>query len=128
MPMSPLSGFRNSREDPTPHQGRGLRQRSRRWRVIAVLVSVMVTAGIAVGATNWTVGLGTGSNGESQAASVASLSITATASPAPVNLVYPGAYGDAVVTITNTGKAPVTITAVTFPRARRTPPGTPTRH
>jgi len=95
--------------------GRGLRPRSRRWRVAVVTGGLMVTAGVALGATNWTVGLNSGSQGESQAASVASLAITATASPAPVNLVYPGAYGDAVVTISNTGKAPVTITAINLP-------------
>jgi len=115
MSMFRLSGHRNSREDTTPHRGRGLRPRSRRWRVVVVAGAVLVTAGIALGATNWTVGLNAGSKGESQAASVPSLTITATASPSPVNLVYPGAFGDAVVTITNTGKAPVTITAVNLP-------------
>jgi hypothetical protein len=87
----------------------------RAWRVAATVVGVLLVAGVAFGATNWTVGVHAGSSGQSKAASIANLTITATASPSPVNLVYPGAFGDAVVTITNTSAAPVTITAVSIP-------------
>ena len=107
MPMSPLSRLRASREEHPC--------RLHAWRVAATMGGILLVAGVAFGATNWHAGVNAGSKGESQAASVASLTIAATAAPSPANLVYPGAFGDAVVTITNTGKAPVTITAVNLP-------------
>jgi len=112
MLMSPLTRLWKSRAQYPCCQGY---RRARARRVVATVAGIMLVAGVAFGATNWTVRVNTGSSAEGQAASIASLSITATASPSPVNLVYPGAYGDAVVTITNTSKAPVTITAVSLP-------------
>jgi hypothetical protein len=87
---------------------------TRAWRVAATVAGILAVAGAAFGATNWTGSVNTG-KGQGQAATVPSLSITATASPSPANLVYPGTYGDAVVTITNTGMTPVTITGVNLP-------------
>src|SRR5208282_6283373 len=102
MPMSPPSRLRKSRQEYPWYQGYLRARRMRAWRVAATVVGVLLVAGVAFGATNWAVGVHAGSSGQSQAASIASLTITATASPSPVNLVYPGAFGDAVVTITNT--------------------------
>jgi archaellum component FlaG (FlaF/FlaG flagellin family) len=84
-------------------------------RIAALVAGCLAVGGIAYAATNWTVGLDGESNGQAQSASVANLTVTAVASPSAVNLVYPGGYGDAVVTIQNTGTAPVTITAVSLP-------------
>jgi hypothetical protein len=75
----------------------------------------MLVGGVAYAATNWPVGVNAGSKGQAQSASVANLTISAIAVPSPVNQVYPGGYGDAVLTIQNTSSAPVTITAVSLP-------------
>jgi hypothetical protein len=66
-------------------------------------------------ATSWTVGLNSGSSGEGQAATISNLTITASASPAATNLLYPGASGDVVISISNPNAYPVTITAVNLP-------------
>jgi len=113
--MSPLSRSRTSREESAWFQGYRRARNTPVWRVLATIVGILMVAGVAFGATNWTVGVNAGSKGESQAASVANLTITATAIPTPAHLVYPGAFGDAVVTISNAGTAPVTITAVNLP-------------
>jgi hypothetical protein len=67
------------------------------------------------GATNWVVGLNASSSGEGQSANVANLTITANASPAATNVMYPGASGDVVISISNPNTYPVTITAVQLP-------------
>jgi hypothetical protein len=90
-------------------------------RGIAVLVTTfvccMLVGAVAYGATNWIVTLQSvpASKAQAQAGSTANLTITATATPAAANTVYPGGYGDAVVTIQNTGTVPVTITALNLP-------------
>jgi len=115
LPTPPLSRPRKSRDENSWYQGYRRAGGARAWRIAATVAGVVLVAGVAFGATNWTVGLNGGSSGHGQAASVANLTITASAVPSPVNLVYPGAFGDAVVTITNTSTAPVTITAVNLP-------------
>lgn len=74
-----------------------------------------LVGGSAYGVTNWVIGLGSGSSGEVQAATVSNLAISAVASPSPVNLLYPGASGDVVLSIVNTNVFPVTITGVDLP-------------
>jgi len=77
----------------------------------------MLAGAAAYGASTWVVGLQSApaSNAQAQAGSVANLTIAATSSPAAVNTVYPGGYGDAVMSILNSGTVPVTITAVSLP-------------
>jgi hypothetical protein len=80
-----------------------------------VVVGCLLVGGGAYAATNWSVGLNAGSRGQAQSASITNLTISAIAVPSPVNQVYPGGYGDAVLTIQNTSAVPVTITAVSLP-------------
>ena len=90
-------------------------RRSRRSKVIAgVLGAALVGVG-AFAATNWVVGLNSGSSGEAQSGTVSNLTITAIATPAAGNLLYPGANGDVVVTISNPNPYPTTVTAVNLP-------------
>lgn len=84
-------------------------------KAISAFLGVTLVGVGAYAATSWVVGLNGGSSGEGQAASIANLSITAVASPTAGNLLYPGATGDVVVSITNTNPYPVTITAVQLP-------------
>jgi hypothetical protein len=84
-------------------------------KIVAAIVGTAMVGGGAYAATNWVVGLNTGSSGESQSATIANLTISAVASPAATNLLYPGANGDVVATITNPNAYPVTITAVNLP-------------
>lgn len=88
---------------------------SRRRRFLLALLGAALVAGVAYGTTNWIVGLNGGSSGEGQSANVSNLSITSVASPAANNLLYPGANGDVVVSISNPNPFPVTITAVDLP-------------
>lgn len=92
-------------------------------RTAVVVVGCMFVGAGAYAASNWTVGLGSGSKGQAQSAAVANLTISAVAVPSPVNQVYPGGYGDAVLTIHNTSTAPVTITAVNLPTSTTYAPG-----
>lgn len=87
------------------------------------MIGCLAAGAVAFAATNWTVSLGSGSKGQAQSASVANLTISAVATPAATNLVYPGGYGDAVLTIQNTSTAPVTITAVNLPTSTTYAPG-----
>ncbi|HKU56294.1 MAG TPA: hypothetical protein VJP41_04670 [Gaiellaceae bacterium] len=88
---------------------------SRRRRFLLALLGAALVVGVAYGTTNWIVGLNGGSSGEGQSANVSNLSITSVASPAANNLLYPGANGDVVVSISNPNPFPVTITAVDLP-------------
>jgi hypothetical protein len=90
---------------------RGVRTR----RVAAAGVGMLVVAVAAYAATNWAISLTAGSSGEAQSGTVANLTITAVASPAASNLLYPGANGDVVLTITNPNSFPVALTAVNLP-------------
>lgn len=83
--------------------------------MLAASVGAVAVAGIAYGATNWVVSLAGGSSGEAQSASVSNITISAVASPAASNVLYPGANGDVVVTISNPNSFPVTITGVNLP-------------
>jgi hypothetical protein len=76
---------------------------------------MVLVGGAAYGVTNWVVGLTSGSSGEGQAATVTNLSIAAVSSPGAANLLYPGANGDAVLTVTNPNAFPVTITGIDLP-------------
>jgi hypothetical protein len=91
------------------------RRSSRRRRLLAALLGAALVSGVAYGTTNWLVGINGGSSGEAQSGSVSNLTITAVASPAAGNLLYPGASGDVVVSISNPNPFPVTITAVQLP-------------
>jgi hypothetical protein len=115
MPKSPLSFFRNAREE-TPWYHQDLRKRRpRAVRAASVVAGTVLTAAIAFAATNWTVSLNSGSSGEAQSGTVTNLTIAAVASPAATNLLYPGATGDVVATITNPNPVAVTITAMLLP-------------
>ena len=75
-----------------------------------MVAALAVAAGAAF--AYWTVsGSGTG---QAQSASVTNLTITASTTAA-TNLLYPGANGDAVLSIFNPNSFPVTITAVQLP-------------
>lgn len=95
------------------------RSRLRNWslqlKVVSGLAGAIMAGGAAYAATNWVVGVNGGSSGESQSAGISNLTISAVASPSATNLLYPGATGDVVVTITNPNPYPVTITAVQLP-------------
>jgi hypothetical protein len=91
------------------------RRRSRRRKAAPALIGALLAGGGAFAASNWVVGLNAGSSGESQSAGISNLSISAVASPSATNLLYPGATGDVVMTITNPNPYPVTITAVQLP-------------
>jgi hypothetical protein len=78
-------------------------------KIVAAIVGTAMVGSGAYAATNWVVGLNTGSSGQSQSATIANLTISAVASPAATNLLYPGANGDVVATITNPNAYPVTI-------------------
>lgn len=93
----------------------GDQKSSRRRRFLLALFGAALVSGIAYGTTNWIVGLQGGSSGEAHSGSVSNISITAVASPAAGNLLYPGASGDVVVSISNPNPFPVTITAVQLP-------------
>ena len=76
------------------------------------LAAVVLGAGAA---TLWVVLLNGGSSGQGQSTTVSNITITAVSSPSPTNLLYPGATGDVVATITNPNSGAVTITAVQLP-------------
>jgi hypothetical protein len=84
-------------------------------KVISGAVGAVMAGATAYAATNWVVGLQSGSSAEAQASSISNLTVSAVASPAPVNLLYPGANGDAVLKIANPNGFPVTVTAVQLP-------------
>jgi len=79
------------------------------------VLGMALVGGAAYGVTNWVVGLNAGSNAQGQAATVSNLTVAAVSSPSPANLLYPGASGDVVVTITNPNVFPVAITGVDLP-------------
>jgi hypothetical protein len=88
---------------------------TRRMKILSVVCGILLAGVGAYAATNWVVGLNSGSSGEGQSASISNLTISAVASPTATNLMYPGATGDVVVTISNPNPYPVTITAVQLP-------------
>ena len=100
---------------PRHAQRRGLARTSVGTRVLAAIVGTLLVGGAAYGATSWLVGLSAGSSAEGQAATVSNLTIAAVASPAAPQLLYPGAAGDVVLTITNSNAFPVTVTGVDLP-------------
>ena len=103
-------------DDAAPARS-GTKDRKWPWgvRVAAAAIGVLMAGGGAYAASNWVVGLTAGSSGEGQSAGIANLTVSAVASPSATNLLYPGANGDVVVTITNPNPYPVTITAVQLP-------------
>lgn len=92
------------------HRGHG----GRRSRIVVGLVGIGAALGLVGGAAfaYWTVS-GSGS-GQAQSASVTNLTISASTNAA-TNLLYPGANGDAVLSISNPNSFPVTITALQLP-------------
>jgi hypothetical protein len=110
----------NFRPGIGPRSSRARHRRAPSRLVVAVrigsgLLGMALVGGAAYGVTNWVVGLSGGSSAQGQAASVSNLSVSAVSSPSPSNLLYPGATGDVVVTITNPNVFPVTITGVDLP-------------
>jgi hypothetical protein len=81
----------------------------RRSLLPVALALATFTAFSAGAATNWPAGLDAGSKGEAQAATIGNLTITATTSPLPGALLYPGAVGDVVLSISNPNPYPVTL-------------------
>ena len=124
-PASPSSTDRayrptNDRFTPTAHTRRPTHRRRPSGRSMATkaasaLVGATLVGGAAYGVTNWVVGLNSGSAAQSQAATVSNITIAAVASPSASNLLYPGANGDVVLTISNSNVFPVTITGVDLP-------------
>jgi len=105
---------------PTPGNQRRPHRRRPSGRSVATKVASAVAGaalvgGAAYGVTNWVVGLNSGSAAQSQAATVNNITIAAVSSPSASNLLYPGANGDVVLTITNSNVFPVTITGVDLP-------------
>jgi hypothetical protein len=103
----------------TNSRGPAHRRRASR-RLVAMrfgsgLLGMALVGGAAYGVTNWVVGLNAGSSAEGQGATVSNLSVAAVSSPSASNLLYPGATGDVVLTITNPNVFPVTITGVDLP-------------
>jgi hypothetical protein len=88
---------------------------AKRMKLVSIALGIVLAGAGAYAATNWAVGLNAGSSGEGQSATISNLSISAVASPSASNLLYPGANGDVVVTISNPNPYPVTITAVQLP-------------
>ena len=88
---------------------------TRKSKVASAVIGALLAGSGAYAATNWTVGLAGGSSGEAQSATVSNLVITAVSSPAASNILYPGANGDVVLTISNPNAFPVTLTAVNLP-------------
>jgi hypothetical protein len=84
-------------------------------KLVTAVAGGLLAGGGAFAATNWAVGLSGGSSGEAQSATVSNLTISAVATPAAPNVLYPGANGDVVVTISNPNPYPVTVTAVNLP-------------
>jgi len=91
------------------------KRRSRKSKVVSVVIGAVLAASGTYAATNWVVGLTAGSSGEAQSATVSNLTITAVSSPSATNLLYPGGTGDVVVTISNPNPYPVTITGFDLP-------------
>jgi len=89
--------------------------RSVALKVGSGIFGAALVGGGAFGVTNWVIGLNSGSSGEGQAASVTNLTISAVSSPSATNLLFPGANGDVVLTITNPNVFPVTVTGVDLP-------------
>lgn len=87
----------------------------RRARLVSALVSALMVGFGAFAASTWVVGLGAGSSGEAHSAAISNLTISAVATPAASNVLYPGASGDVVITISNPNSFPVTLTAVQLP-------------
>src|ERR1017187_5254759 len=120
MPRGPF--YTRSREE-SHHSTRGKHAAPRRHpsrhsvasKVASGLVGMALVGGAAYGVTNWIVGLNAGSSAEGHGAAVSNLSIAAVSSPSATNLLYPGANGDVVLTITNPNVFPVTITGVDLP-------------
>jgi hypothetical protein len=102
-----------------PRGSRTHRRRSSRLSIGSKLASALLGAALvgaaAYAATSWVAGLAAGSSAEGQAASVSNLTVAAVASPAATNLLYPGANGDVVLTITNPNVFPVTVTGFDLP-------------
>jgi hypothetical protein len=100
-------------------EAREVKARSARWprrtKLLSGALGVILAGSVAYAATNWVVGLNGSSSAEGQSAGISSLTITAVASPAATNLLYPGANGDVVLSISNPNPYPVTITAVQLP-------------
>lgn len=94
-----------------------------RMKLVAAVIGALLVGSAAYGATNWVLGLNAGSSGEARAATVSNLSIVAVATPAAGNVLYPGATGDVVATITNPNAFPVTVTAVNLPANTTYAPG-----
>jgi len=88
---------------------------SRRTRVVAGVVGALMACGIALAASNWTVGLAPGSSGEAKSGSVTNITIVAVGTPSPTNSLFPGASGDVVALISNPNNFAVTITGVNLP-------------
>lgn len=107
-----VRAVKNSRR---PAHRRRLSRRMVAMRVGSGIVGMALVGGAAYGVTNWIVGLNSGSSAEGQGATVSNVSVAAVSSPSASNLLYPGASGDVVLTITNPNVFPVTITGVDLP-------------
>ncbi|MGN6608069.1 MAG: hypothetical protein ACTHMS_13785 [Jatrophihabitans sp.] len=98
-------------------RGRHRQAPSRRRRLIRLTAAITGTTSVFVGATaasNWVAGLNSNSSAQGQAATISNLTIAAS-STSLTNLLYPGASGDAAVSVTNPNPFPVTVTGVKLP-------------
>lgn len=120
MARGPFYTVSTARPTARKHSKRPAHRRRTPRRVVAMrlgsgILGAALVGGGAYGVTNWIVGLNSGSSAEGQGATVSNLSVAAVSSPSASNLLYPGASGDVVLTITNPNVFPVTITGVDLP-------------
>lgn len=84
--------------------------------VMAGATGLVMTAGVADAATNWTVGLNPGSSANAEGAGIQNLTISAAATgPTLTNQLYPGGNGDVQFSLQNPNPFPVNVTAITIP-------------
>ena len=120
MARGPFYVVTTSRVKVTKNSRRPAHRRRSSRRLVAMrvgsgILGMALVGGGAYGVTNWIVGLNAGSTAEGQGATVSNVTVAAVSSPSATNLLYPGASGDVVLTITNPNVFPVTITGVDLP-------------
>jgi hypothetical protein len=113
--LTTISRVRVTKNSRRPAHIRRTSRRVVAMRFGSGILGMALVGGAAYGVTNWIVGLNAGSSAEGQGATVSNLTVAAVSSPSASNLLYPGANGDVVLTITNPNVFPVTITGVDLP-------------
>ena len=93
------------------------RSRSGRTTILSAMVGTCLAGAAGYAATSWTLAQSGTASGGLVSAPVTNLTMRAVAAPTPfpADLLYPGASGDIMATITNPNTFAVTITAVKLP-------------